>query len=77
MQRYSTFTLKLMSTDYSLIFIIRAACDLYNVCTVVTTSHGITSLALVVIPKLGSYTMAGQLYYESVQGVSHGIIYML
>ena len=32
---------------------------LYNVYTVVTTSHGTTSLALAVIPQLGSYTMGG------------------
>ena len=45
-------------------------CGLYNAYTVVTTSHGITSLALAVIPQLGSYTMAGQLYHGRVQGVS-------
>ena len=46
------------------------ACCLYYVYTVVTTSHGITSLALAVIPQLGSYTTAGQLYHGRVQGVS-------
>ena len=35
------------------------ACCLYSVDTVVTTSHGITSLVLAVIPWLGSYTMGG------------------
>ena len=32
------------------------ACGLYNV---YTTSHGIASLALAVIPQLGSYIMGG------------------
>ena len=36
-----------------------ATCGLYNVYTVVTTSPGIASLALAVIPQLGSYTMGG------------------
>ena len=49
------------------------ACCLYNVYTVVTTSHGITSLALAVISQLGNYPTAGQLYHGRVQGVSvHG-----
>ena len=34
-----------------------AACGLYKVYTVVTTSQGMTALALAVIPQLGSYTM--------------------
>ena len=35
-----------------------AACGVYKVYTVVTTSQGITALALAVIP-LGSYTIGG------------------
>ena len=45
------------------------AYGLYNVYTLVTNSHGITSLALAVIPQLGSYTTAGQLYNGRTQGV--------
>ena len=48
-----------------------AACGLYKVYTVVTTSHmhGTTALALAVIPQPGSYTIAGKLYHGRVQGV--------
>ena len=46
-----------------------AACGLYKLYTVVTTSHGITALALAIIPQPGSYTTAGKLYYGRVQGV--------
>ena len=35
------------------------ACCVYNVYTVVTTSHGITSLALAVIPQLENYSTGG------------------
>ena len=57
---YYTVTVKIKGT----------ACSLYNVYTVLTTSNGITSLTLAVIQQLGGYSMAGQLYYGRIQGVS-------
>ena len=45
------------------------ACCLYNLYTVVTTSRQLYH-SWAVIPCLGSYTMAGQLYHQRVQGVS-------
>ena len=46
------------------------ACCLYNVYTVVTTSHGITAQSGQLYHSQGSYTTAGQLYHGRVQGVS-------
>ena len=48
---------------------------LYNVYTVVTTSHGITSLALAVIPQLGSYTMRVYKMLVSIVQATYTIAY--